>query len=132
MKYKYYLLLALFSISLISSAIMAFTPVEEICDPGVGCDIVQHSSYAKTFGIKNSYYGLGIFSFLVLVTLLQLKKPTKQKKQIINLAIIVGSVIAIYFISLQHFILNAYCKYCLIVDFSLLAALTLIIIDWKN
>ena len=129
---KYQILLILFITSLVASAIMAFTPIEEICDPGVGCDTVQNSSYAKTLGIKNSYYGVGIFSFLVLITLLQLKKSTKLKKIIIYSSILLGSATAIYFISIQHFILNAYCKYCLVVDFSLLAALIVVISTWKK
>lgn len=132
MQLKYLIILFLFVSALAASALLAFTPVSEICNPGVGCDIVQHSTYAKTFGVKNSYYGVGIFSFLVLITVLQLKKPTKLKKIVIYSFIQLGSVIALYLIYLQHFVLNAYCKYCLVVDFSLLLALILILLDWKN
>ena len=132
MKYKYPILLFLFALSLVASAILSFTPIPEFCDPGKGCDIVQNSSYAKTFGIENSVFGIGIFSFLILITFLQILKPNKYKKQIIFTAVVIGSITSIYFIYIQHFVLNAYCKYFLVVDFSLLIALGIIILNWKN
>ena len=106
---KYEIFLVLFVVSLISSVIL-MSETSEICDPGVGCDIVQDSKYASTFGIKNNLYGIFIFSFLVLVTLAQLRKPTKLKGRIISIGIVIGSIVALYFIYIQDFVLEAYCK----------------------
>jgi len=129
---KYKILLALFLISLISSLVLSIIPVPTICDPGVGCDVVHYSVYNFTFGVQNSYYGVVIFGFLVTLTALQIKKPSKEKKLLIHLAVILGSIISIYFLYIQHFVLNTYCRYCLIVDFSMLVSLAVILIKWKE
>lgn len=130
----YSILLILFLISLGSSLVISTQPISAYCDPGSGCDIVQHSSYASTFGIKNSHFGIIGFSLLSIITYLQIKSPSKQKKQFIYLGILISSLIAIYFIYLQEFVLNAYCKYCMVVDISMLLALGIIIYDvkWKK
>ncbi len=132
MKYKYQILLALFLIALGSSLIMSVFPVSEICDPGEGCDVVQHSSYASTFGIKNNYFGIGIFLTVIFLIFSHIKNPTKRKRNLIHAAVILGSLVALYFLFLQEFVLNAYCKYCVAVDLSFLAALVLIIFKWKE
>ena len=132
MKHKYKILLALFLIAFVSSLILSLVPVSQICDPGKGCDVVQHSKYNYTFGIKNSYFGVAIFALGVFLIFSHIHHPTKIKKNLIHLAVITGVIIALYFIYLQSFVLNAYCKYCMIVDLSLLAALILIIFKWKE
>ena len=130
-KTKYILLLFIFIISLIVSIILSLNNAERICDSNKGCDVVQNSKYAQTFGIKNSHYGLIIFFILSIITVSHIKNPKVYKNVIITLSIIIGSVIAVYFLYLQQFILKSYCKYCLIVD--LIAILSLIlIIKWKK
>tara|TARA_Y100000310_G_C20352868_1_gene655229 strand:+ start:154 stop:591 length:438 start_codon:yes stop_codon:yes gene_type:complete len=128
---KYIFLVILFIISLISSLIISLQPVSDYCDVGEGCDVVQHSIYAKTFGIKSSHFGVLAFSLLLIVTLLQLKKPTKKKKQFIQIGIIISAIIAIKFIYIQAFVLNAYCTYCLIVDIAMILALILLMLTYK-
>jgi len=129
---KYEIILALFIISLISSVILSFSPVSDTCSIVGGCDIVHDCCYNYTFGIQNSHYGVGIFLFLSILTFLQIKNPTKKKKNIIHLGIILGSLVALWFLYLQQFIIKAYCQYCLIVDFSLLIALGVIIFKWRD
>jgi uncharacterized membrane protein len=129
---KYHLLLILFTISLISSAILAFTPVSEICVPGEGCEVVQNSPYAKTLGVENSLIGVFIFIFLILLTASQIKNQREIKKFIIYSLVIIGFFLAIYFLYIQHFILQAYCKYCLVVDFSMILALMVLLPDIKK
>ena len=129
---KYKILLVLFGISLISSLVLSLIPVPVVCDPGVGCDVVQTSSYNQTFGIKNSYYGVVVFLFLIFLTIFQIKNPAKNKKLLIHSAVIVGSLISLYFLYLQKFTLQAYCKYCLIIDISILISLGIIIWKWRE
>jgi len=57
---KDHIFLAIFIVSLIASAILT-QDASIICDPNKGCDVVQSSSYAYTFGIKNSTYGVIFF-----------------------------------------------------------------------
>jgi len=132
-KFKYEILLVLAIISLLSSLILSFTPVPEFCDvDGGDCDVVYSSSYNYTFGIKNSYYGVCIFLFLSLLIYYQIKKPTNTKRNIIHIIIIFGTIVASSFLYIQQFILNAYCKYCVIVDVCMLLSLLIIIFNWKK
>ena len=128
---KYQILFILFLISLISSATLSLAPIEKICNLEEGCSIVQHSIYSSTLGIKNSHYGVLVFLFLTIITISQIKNPTKFKILIIKLGIWIGAIIAIYFIYLQKFVLGAFCKYCMTVDLSMLTALA-IILFWKT
>lgn len=119
---KYILVFILISVALISSAILSFEPLSEICNVEEGCDLVQNSIYAETFGIKNSVYGVFIFSALLIVIAAQILKPTEKRECLLKLTLLFGSVIAIYFLIIQTFVLNAYCKYCLVADFSVIFA----------
>ena len=129
MKHKHKIFLFIFSLCFLSSLILAVKTIQPICT--TGCDLVTTSKYAETFGIKNSIYGVVIFSFLSILTYSHTRKPSRRKKIIINLGIIGGSIIAIYFLYLQHFILNAYCKYCLVVDISLVISLAVLLISLR-
>ncbi len=127
MKHKYKIFWVIFSLSLVVSAILATQATPPICTSG--CDTVTTSKYGYIFGIKNSVYGVFIFLFLSVITLLHIIKPTKEKKMIINLGVIFGSLVALYFVYLQHFVLKSYCKYCLVVDFSLIISLIVLLIS---
>lgn len=131
-KHKYRILLILFGISLISSLILSLDNITGFCTIDKGCGVVQNSSYSYTFGVKNSVLGVAIFIFLMLLTVMQFYFPTKEKKLMIEVSVILGSFIALYFILLQQFILRSYCKYCMIADISLLLAFFLILISWKK
>jgi len=129
---KYKILLVLFIISFASSLTLSLKPVSEICDLNKGCEVVHYSQYNFTFGIQNSHYGIFIFLFLILLTSSQIVKPKKNKETAIKLLVIIGSLIVVYFLYIQEFVLNAYCKYCLLVDFSLLLALIVILSELKE
>lgn len=123
---KYKILLVLFIIALVGSILLAFDKNHEICEPE-SCEDVQSSKYSSLFGIQNHYYGIVMFAFMIFITFSYIKKPRTYKKYIINLGVVVGAVIAIYFLYLQQFVLNVYCKYCLVVDISMILALILVI-----
>lgn len=127
---KYKTIILLISLALISSIILTFVPIEQACAVKEnGCYAVQTSQYEKTFGIKNVHFGLAAFSVLLIITLIQRKKPTKRKKQFIFIGLICGSLIALYFLYLQFFVLRAVCKYCMVADVGvILALLTMIFI----
>jgi len=129
---KYKILLVLFGISLVVSIYLSIIPTPIVCNNNAGCDIVQTSSYNYMFGIKNSYFGVPIFAFLIVLTLLHMKTPTKNTKLLIHLAVILGSLFSLYFLYIQKFILRAYCTYCLIADICVLISLGIIIWKWKE
>ena len=130
MKYKIFLLI--FVIGLISSIILFSNSQTGICNPGKGCDVVNSSAYGSTFGIKNSVYGIFIFSFMILLTLFHIYKQNRHTRRIIHSAIILGSIVSIYFLYLQIFVLKVYCEFCLLVDFALLIGLGFMFYLWKH
>jgi len=127
-----YIILILLLISLIVSILLSVKSESEICSVNTKCEIVYYSSYNSLLGIPNSYAGVIIFSFLILLIVSNFINPTRNKKAIINLLIIGGSLVAIYFLYIQYFILEAYCRYCLIVDFSMIICLLLILPELKK
>ncbi|MDP3987424.1 MAG: vitamin K epoxide reductase family protein [Nanoarchaeota archaeon] len=133
---KYKILLVLFVVSLISSLALSLAPKMDLgfCDVNEvgGCNTVASSPYNYTFGIHNSYYGILIFFGLSLMTFLQLKKPSEDRREIINYSVVAGSLIAFYFLYLQNFVIEAYCTYCIVVDISLIIALGVAVWKWKE
>ena len=111
---------------------LTFSPIEETCNIGNSCNAVQNSIQAETFGVKNSLYGVGIFLFLTFLTFSQIKKYGKIKGFLINMGIIISFIISIYFIYLMVFVLNSYCKYCLVVDISMILGFLTIIFYHKK
>lgn len=128
----YHIILILFLTALVSSIILSTKTASEICDVKSGCEIVQYSKYNSAFGISNSYFGIAIFTLVSGLILSHLVNPTQNKKAMINLSIIGGTIIAFYFLYVQHFILEAYCRYCFIVDFSMIICFILIIPELKK
>ena len=129
---KYHLLIIFLIICLIFSTILSLIPISELCIPGNGCDVVHNSKYSELLGRKNSDYGIIAFSIMIILSFLQINKPKKQTKQFIYLGIIIGSIISVYFLYLQQFVIKAYCKYCLVVDISMLICLAILIFNWKK
>ena len=132
MKPLYHILFSIFLISLIISSVITFTPTPAICDPNEGCDAVLTSSYAETLGVKNSAIGMIAFGILTIITLLQIRNKSHKKRNFIFLGIVIGSLIALYFIFIQAFILKVWCKYCMVVDIGMIISLGLIAISKKE
>lgn len=137
---KYKTILFLIALGLIASIILSFVPLEKACGPVLDrgssstntetlsdCTIVQTSKYETTLGFQNAHLGLIAFSLLFIITFLHEKKPTKKKKQLITLGLIFGSAMAIYFIYIQFFVLQAVCKYCMVTDIGILLSLGIIL-----
>ncbi len=135
-KTKYTIILILMILATLASLILTFVPLEQACGHSESCTIVQTSQYEETFGIKNAHLGLIAFPILALLTIFELKNtgknPNKYRKKLLSLGIILGSAFAIYFLYIQIFILQALCKYCLVVDIGTLASLILISIREKK
>lgn len=131
-KNKYIVLALLFGLCLVMSGILSFMTPEQACGgEDTGCYAVQESGYKETLGMNNSYFGLIAYSILVILTLLHLYKPKKLKKDLIKIGIVLGSIVAIYFLYLQFFVIHAICRYCFIVDVGTLIALGIVFL-WKE
>ena len=129
---KYKIFLAVFIISLISSVVLYSNSLTGICDPGKSCDTVNKSEYGYLFGISNSLYGIFIFSFMVVIIIFHMKRPSIHTKRIIHTAVILGSIIALYFRYLQFFVIRNFCNFCLVIDFGLLISLIFLFYLWKH
>lgn len=129
---KYKIFLVIFFLGLISSIIITSNTSTGICDPGNGCDVVNSSQYGSTLGIHNSVYGIWIFSFLILLTFFHISKPNNHTRRAIHGAIILGSVVAIYFLYLQIFVIKTFCEFCLVADFALLVGLGFMFYLWEH
>jgi len=125
-----YILLALFTISFLSSLGLSLDVSSKFCLTST-CDIVSSSSYSSTLGIKNSYWGIAVFALLSILTLWHILEPHHHKNKLIRTGVVIGSIISMYFIFLQVFIIRAFCSYCLIVDISMILALILLFLEWR-
>jgi|WetSurMetagenome_2_1015567.scaffolds.fasta_scaffold468550_2 uncharacterized membrane protein len=131
-KTKYKILLALFVICFLASLILSFVPLEQACGGlQTGCYAVQTSQYETTFGIKNAYLGLVAFAIVGFLAFMQIKHPIKERKQLIGVGVIIASLIAVYLLYVQFFVLHAVCKYCMVIDSATLVSLA-IMIFWKE
>lgn len=123
---KYKSILFLIALGIIASAILSFVPIDQACGLSTtGCYAVQASQYETTFGFQNAHLGLVAFTLLFIITFLHDKKPTKKRKQLIQTGLILGSAVAVYFLYLQFFVINAICKYCMVTDIGILLALAI-------
>ena len=127
-KIKYITLMIIFMVCIACSALLVIDS-EKICK--TDC---TDNEYKETFGINNGWYGAIIFTTLFMLAFRLFAYPKdnikvkRRVKRILHLGIIIGSIIAIYFLYLQQFVLKEYCIYCLIIDIGLLVSLGIIIL----
>lgn len=101
----------------------------EICIVTEGCSLVRHSAYSTILGIKVSLFGL-IASIALLA--LFLNKKHKVAKNLFPILAYIGSLFAIYFISVQLFVIKAICSTCLIVDIVVIIIAALVFYNQKR
>ena len=114
------ILLLLFSfIGLVDSIYLSLPYVSGVttyCSLGekLSCDVVLNSQYSDLFfGIPNAF--LGVLFYLSLILIFSFFK-TSFKNKLLKLSILLtftASILYIYFIYLQAFVIKAFCLYCL-------------------
>jgi uncharacterized membrane protein len=113
---------------IVLSGIMSFNTLygSEFCLVNDGdkesCSNVQSSEFGEILGIKVAY--LGLLASIVLSTLFYFSNtPNRYKKdlkEIFLLATFLGALLAVYFISVQIFILKQICSTCMVIDTSII------------
>ncbi|VVB70246.1 Vitamin K epoxide reductase family protein [uncultured archaeon] len=82
-----------------------------------GCDAVQTSDYALTFGIPNTIIGFVGFTLLIIIELIQLKKGKNKKLELITeIMITIALLMSLRWLYLQKFVIQQWCIYCIFVD----------------
>jgi uncharacterized membrane protein len=126
------LFLTIFTIYLSISEILGQT----VCIAGehANCDIVQNSKYGKISGIRTTFIGTIAITLLFASFLFSSSKSKYKQnfKEIYILGTIIGSLGALYFISIQIFILKTFCSSCLVVDITIIIISVLSWINYKK
>jgi len=85
-----------------------------LCITGKACENVQNSIFGDIFGIKVSLFGF--LAFIVLFIAYYMVKKENLRYEIFAFMSLVGAGFALYFISLQVFVLKELCSDCFSVD----------------
>lgn len=99
------------------------------CIAGSSCASVQSSQYAYFLGVKTSVWGIAAFTLLFI--LYGISYLSVRRYRFYLAATLLGSLIALYFISLQLFVLKQLCSSCLVVDTLMLLITTLSLYEYR-
>ena len=80
--------------------------------PKEWCHKVQHSPQSKTFGIPNSYAGLGMYLVILLLTFFYVSGSVPFWP--IQAIVTFGFLFSLYFLYVQAFVLRAFCTWCVV------------------
>lgn len=116
MNKKEILIISIIIINLVLSLYLVYTNSKSggICIIGESCSEVQSSEYGKIFGISLSK--IGVISFAVLLVIYFLKERYNFLNLIFSILTIIGGLFALYFLSIQAFILKQFCSTCIVID----------------
>jgi len=84
------------------------------CGPEGGCSAVQHSEWARPFGLPMPYLGLGFFG----VTLVLALRPHARAGRWLTLWASGGALTSLILLGLQLFVIGEVCPLCVVVDLS--------------
>jgi uncharacterized membrane protein len=88
------------------------------CGPGSGCDKVLQSRWAYWLNVPVSIPAVLVYAALFAATVLMQKRPGADDQRgawagMIGLSVIVAGA-AVWFVGLQMFVIEAFCKFCLV------------------
>src|SRR6185503_1446967 len=92
----------------IASAIDDLGPQITFCAE-TGCQTVKQSSWAKPLGIPMSVMGVLYFATMLALTFI-------ERRRLRLVLAIAGGAWAIWLVTLQAFVIGAWCKLCLVAD----------------
>lgn len=79
-----------------------------------GCDTVLQSEYSRLFGQSVALWGALYYGIIILLIAVFLVRQRKDILKSMVLLTALGSIMSVYFIFLQFFIIKAVCLYCLV------------------
>ncbi len=92
----------------IASAIDDLGPKITFCSES-GCQTVHQSAWARPLGVPMSLLGVGFFATMLALAFI-------EKRRLRTVLAIAGGVWAIWLIVLQAFVIDAWCKLCMVAD----------------
>ena len=103
-----------------------YQPNALICTSSGGCETVQESSYAELAGVPVALLGL-----LAWIAVLALVAWDTELARTLVAAVALGAAgFAVYLISLQAFVIDAWCVWCLVNDVVLVPLLAILAV-WR-
>ena len=98
------------------------------CADGSPCDIVQQSRWGTFLGVPTAFWGFLVYSALAFIGF-KIRSPERHWKSawIVSL---VGVGYSVYLTSVSHFVIGAFCPYCL-ASLSLMIAIFGVIISQR-
>lgn len=78
-----------------------------------GCEQVTTSKYSEIFGIPVALFGSLYYLTIFLGVIAYVDKKNVQILRRVSALTLVGLLASIYFVSLQAFVIDAYCTYCI-------------------
>jgi predicted DsbA family dithiol-disulfide isomerase/uncharacterized membrane protein len=91
------------------------------CTAGSGCAQVRQAGYGYVPGLNVPVPLLGIVAFALLLGV-SLVPDERWRRQLTSVAAIVGGLIGLTLLGVQHFLVGAFCSLCVTVDVSAIAA----------
>lgn len=83
-----------------------------VCNISGSCDVVLTSRYSEFFGVPVSLFGLIMYAIIFVEALKCLIERRFAPNKIIFVLSFLGVLFSGYFVSLQAFVLKAWCEYC--------------------
>lgn len=87
------------------------------CGVGGGCETVQHSSWARLFGVPVALIGVGGYGALFVAALLGLQPRFAARPAVPRVLLggaILGLTFTAYLTYLEAFVIHAWCRWCLV------------------
>lgn len=96
--------------------IQSHDPASVICSIGGACEVVLSSKYAFIFGVPVSAFGLAWYlALLAIIWALSAGVGSLSRLKItVKAWAILGLIFSLYLLSVEMFILHAYCTWCLV------------------
>jgi len=93
-----------------------YTSTAQVCGPGGGCAAIRASSYASIAGVPTPLFGIVFF-----VVAMGLRAADARKALPVWLA--GGAIAGVAFFAIQAFVIEAFCKLCIVADVSAIGLL---------
>ncbi|QXJ28738.1 hypothetical protein J5U23_01607 [Saccharolobus shibatae B12] len=98
----------------------------------ISCSSVETSIYSTFLGIKLYYYGMAYFSAIIVLSLLVVKEiRINITGYLISLLSIIASIISVYLIYTEIFLLGHICILCTLAHVSIFSLLILSVIKFR-